>query len=122
MVDPSQVSLQSIERVVGEQHVEWLPVPLESGEFAHPLQVRRPLDIQVAAGRPSINASTTLANNSLCRSGSGGTGSASHRSTSAAPTLVMTYRRRSGPAPCSTGPATVFPSLASRDRVAYTWL
>ena len=109
--------------MVGEQHAELIGVMFEVGELAHPLQVRRPLLVEVpVSGWPSIKASTTLANSSLCRSGSGGAGSASHRSTSAMPASVMTYRRRSGPAPCSTGPATAFPSLASRDKVAYTWL
>ena len=109
--------------MVGKQDAERVPGALEFGELAHPLQVRRALDVQVAVGgRPSIRASTTLANSSLVRSGSGGTGSASHRSTSVMPASVMTYRRRSGPAPCSTGPGTAFPSRASRDRVAYTWL
>ena len=49
----AQVSLQTVERVVGEQQVEGIAAPLELGEFAHPLQVRRPLDIQVAVGRPA---------------------------------------------------------------------
>ena len=38
--------------MVGEEHVELTGVPLELGELAHPLQVRRPLHIQVAVGRP----------------------------------------------------------------------
>jgi hypothetical protein len=38
--------------VVGEQHVEEVAAPLQFGELAHPLQVRRPLGVQVAVGRP----------------------------------------------------------------------
>jgi hypothetical protein len=51
VVDPSQVRLQAVEGVVGEQHVEGAALPLELGELAHPLQVRRPLDVQVVVGR-----------------------------------------------------------------------
>jgi hypothetical protein len=36
--------------VVGEQHVEGAALPLELGELAHPLQVRRPLDVEVVVG------------------------------------------------------------------------
>jgi hypothetical protein len=33
VVDPSQVSLQSVDGVVGEQHVEGIAAPLQFGEL-----------------------------------------------------------------------------------------
>ena len=43
VVDPAQVGLQVEQAVVGEQGVDQLAAPLQLGELAHPLQVRRPL-------------------------------------------------------------------------------
>ena len=51
VVDPSQVSLQSVERMVSQEHAEKILVPFQFGELAHPLQVRRPLGVQVVVGR-----------------------------------------------------------------------
>ena len=38
--------------MVGEQGAEVIAVPVQFGELAHPLQVRRPLGVQVSVGRP----------------------------------------------------------------------
>ena len=78
--------------MVGEQRVDQAAGALDLGQLAHPVQVRGALGVEVLArpGGPSISASTTLANSTVCRCGSGSTGSASHASTSVAPRSVMT--------------------------------
>ena len=91
--------------MVGQQHVDQRTGPLELGELPHPpMCAARCRSRYASAGLPSISASVTFANSTVCRCGSGSTGSASHASTSARPRSVIAYRLRSGPSPGSASP------------------
>ena len=75
-LDPAQVGLQVEQAVVGQQRVDHLAGSADLGQLPHPGRcAARWVSRYSSGGRPSISASTTLANSTVCRCGSGSTGS-----------------------------------------------